>query len=252
MGLADLHIHTIHSWDATSSVGAVLKYAAQFCKLDVISITDHDRIEGALEAMNLAQAYGIEVIPGIEVSTAEGHLLTLFVNQPIQAGLSIEKTVYLAMKQGGFCIVPHPMMHSRMSINPFAIRRVLLNPELSDGIVGVEVFNAGMAGAQRDRAALAEVNKLRVAHVGCSDAHVDWMIGMGSTGFPGKTGADLRQALLDRQTYVVDRRQMHYGDFLVRFVPRLALRHAGWVMLNTSPEEPIRLGRHTRVRSSTV
>jgi predicted metal-dependent phosphoesterase TrpH len=47
MGLADLHIHTIYSYDGTASVPAVLTRAKQ-TGLDVIAITDHDEIAGSL------------------------------------------------------------------------------------------------------------------------------------------------------------------------------------------------------------
>ena len=53
MGLADLHIHTIYSYDGTASVPAVLTQAKQ-TGLDVIAITDHDEIKGALKAFELA------------------------------------------------------------------------------------------------------------------------------------------------------------------------------------------------------
>ena len=63
MGLADLHIHTIYSYDGTASVPAVLTRARQM-GLDVIAITDHDEIIGSLKAVELAPAFGMEVIPG--------------------------------------------------------------------------------------------------------------------------------------------------------------------------------------------
>ncbi|NTW12340.1 MAG: PHP domain-containing protein, partial [Anaerolineales bacterium] len=82
MGLADLHIHTIYSYDGTASVPAVLKRAAQI-GLDVIAVTDHDEIAGSLKALELAPAYGVEVIPGTEVTTSEGDLLALNVTEKI-------------------------------------------------------------------------------------------------------------------------------------------------------------------------
>ena len=76
MGLADLHIHTIYSYDGTASVPAVLTRAKQI-GLDVIAITDHDEIAGSLKALELASKYGVQVIPAIEITTAEGDLLAL-------------------------------------------------------------------------------------------------------------------------------------------------------------------------------
>ena len=69
MGLADLHVHTIYSYDGTASIPAVLARARQI-GLDVIAITDHDEIAGSLQALELAPAFGVEVIPGMEVTTA--------------------------------------------------------------------------------------------------------------------------------------------------------------------------------------
>jgi DNA polymerase III alpha subunit len=74
MGLADLHIYTTFSFDGTSTVSAVLKKAVEV-GLDVIAITEHDEIQGSLDALALAPAYGIAVIPACEVTTT-----TLFSN----------------------------------------------------------------------------------------------------------------------------------------------------------------------------
>ncbi len=241
MGLADLHTHTIYSYDATSTVRAVLKYAAQHTPLDVIAITDHDEIAGALQALDLAPSYGIEVIPGIEVTSIEGHILALFVTQKIPAGLSLEETVLRTVELGGLCIIPHPMTRGRMGVHPQAIRRALGNPQVAAGLVGVETFNAGLAGAQRDEQAMAECRKLPLAQVGCSDAHINWIIGMGATAFPGRTAQELRLALVSRRTQAVGIRQMNWGDLFIRFFPYLVLRHAGWVASNAGPSEPLRL-----------
>lgn len=241
MGLADLHIHTTYSYDATSTVRAVLKYAAQRTPLDVIAITDHDEIRGALQALDLAPSYGIEVIPEVEVTSAEGHILALFVTQKIPAGLSLEETVLRAVELGGVCVIPHPMTRGRMGVHPQAIRRALGNPDVAAGLVGVETFNAGLAGAQRDEQAMAECRKLPLAQVGCSDAHINWVIGMGATAFPGRSALELRRALVTSQTQAIGTYQMNWGDLFIRFFPYLVLRHAGWVASNAGPAEPLRL-----------
>src|SRR5260221_2389762 len=56
-GLADVHMHT-HFSDGTGSVEEVLAYVEQATPLDVIAITDHDTIEGALRAQELAAKRG--------------------------------------------------------------------------------------------------------------------------------------------------------------------------------------------------
>ena len=75
-GSADLHLHTTYGWDGTAAVSAILRTAAER-GLNVVAITDHDQIAGALVALELAPDYNVEVVPGIEVSTADGHLLAL-------------------------------------------------------------------------------------------------------------------------------------------------------------------------------
>ncbi len=65
MGLADLHIHTVYSWDGTATVSAVLK-TAMIRGLNVIAITDHDEIQGALDAQKLAPDYGLDMCRGLK------------------------------------------------------------------------------------------------------------------------------------------------------------------------------------------
>ena len=101
MGKADLHVHSIYSKDGTATIPEILFDAANVKKLDVIAITDHDEIQGALEAKRLAHHYNIEVIPGCEISTAEGHLLTYFIEEPIPAGFPLIETIHLVAQQGG-------------------------------------------------------------------------------------------------------------------------------------------------------
>ena len=108
MGLADLHLHTIYSYDGTAPLPAVLTRAKQL-GLDVIAITDHDEIAGALKALEIAPLYGVEVIPGVEITTAEGDLLALFIKEKVAAGLSLVETVLKVRELGGVCIAPHPM-----------------------------------------------------------------------------------------------------------------------------------------------
>ena len=79
-GIADLHVHTNYS-DGQDSVSDVLTWAARI-HLDVIAITDHDTIDGAIIAAELARVRsGPHVIVGEEVSSRDGHILALFIRE---------------------------------------------------------------------------------------------------------------------------------------------------------------------------
>ncbi len=79
---ADLHIHTTYSDGAYSPLEIVDK--AYKAGLNIISITDHDSLDGIKEATIYAKGKGIEVIPGLELSTdideKEIHLLAYFID----------------------------------------------------------------------------------------------------------------------------------------------------------------------------
>ena len=197
MGLADLHIHTIYSYDGTAAVHAVLAQARQI-GLDVIAITDHDEIKGALKAFELAPKFGVEVIPGIEITTAEGDLLALFITENITPGLSLIETILRVGEAGGICIAPHPMARGAgmKSLSCSSIIRALDHPEASRILIGIETYNA--TALDRESNLLAQ--KLwaecpRIAQVGNSDAHIVQAIGSGATEFLGNTAADLLDAL---------------------------------------------------------
>ncbi len=64
--LADLHIHTLHS-DSTLSPNEVIEQAYQN-GLRCVGITDHDILDGIHPVMAEARKYGLEVIPGVELS----------------------------------------------------------------------------------------------------------------------------------------------------------------------------------------
>jgi predicted metal-dependent phosphoesterase TrpH len=195
-GRADVHIHTRHS-DGQPTVREVLEYVARHTQLDVIAITDHDTIEGALEAAALAPSFGREVIVGEEITSLEGHILGLFLQERIRPGLSAVGTVAAIHEQGGLAIAAHPFIraHSRspevgrarMGVGA-ALRRVPFD--------GVEVINSFPLLAWANmRARRCNARYGRAAEVGGSDAHVVEAIGKGYTSFAGSTAADFAAAI---------------------------------------------------------
>ncbi|MCS7178833.1 MAG: PHP domain-containing protein [Anaerolineae bacterium] len=241
MGFADLHIHTIHSPDGTGTVRAVLKRAAEV-GLDVIAITDHDEIRAALEGVSLSPSYGVYVVPGVEVSTAEGHLLALFVYRTPPSGLSLSDTVRWVRDAGGLCVAPHPG-HGHQSLSFRAIQQALSDPQVAPYLAGVEVFNASAIRQRRNHHATAAAREmgLPLALVSNSDAHMVQMIGLAATYFPGDTPDELREALMNRRTEVaVAESGRSRPALFLRWGGHLALRYAGWVTGNRHPDAPLR------------
>ena len=214
MGLADLHLHTIYSYDGTASLPAVLTRAKQL-GLDVIAITDHDEIAGALKATEIAPMYGVEVIPGIEITTAEGDLLALFIREKVAAGLSLVETVLKVRELGGVCIAPHPMAGGMgmKSLNAMSILKALRNRKVAETLIGIETYNGTSIDRVSNHSASLLSNRLKLARTGSSDAHILETIGFGATEFEGKTAADLLNALKNRTTKV--RKQNEWGMFKI-------------------------------------
>ncbi|NWF63593.1 MAG: PHP domain-containing protein [Chloroflexi bacterium] len=203
MGFADLHIHTIYSYDGTATVSAVLRRAKNI-GLNVIAITDHDEIAGALEAEKLAPHYGVEVIPGSEITTTEGDLLALNITEKIQPGLSLIETLLRVKDQGGVAIAAHPMAGGMgmKSLSPASILRALKHPVAGKTLVGIETYNGSAIDRLSNHYAQVFASTLPIAHIGNSDAHTIDTIGFGATEFPGATAADLLHAMREQTTQV--------------------------------------------------
>ena len=196
---ADLHIHTTHS-DGTASVPALLEHVAARTDLQVIAIADHDTIAGALEARHLAPAYGVEVIVGEEVSTSEGHLLALFIEEPLPPRMPAAATIAAAHAQNGICVAPHPYDWLTPSLGHAGLAERSAGPGCEWPLDAIEGFNAGLWGSRANARAVAAAGRLDLPLVGGSDAHQLATVGLGYTLFPGQTAADLRYAIRTRAT----------------------------------------------------
>lgn len=249
MGYSDLYIHSIHSYDGTASISAILKYASTKTDLNVIAITDHDSMAGVSEAIDLAPKYNLEVIPGMEVSSKDGHVLCLFINHPIPVGLSLLETVLRVGEQGGLCVAAHPMAKAINSLKFDTIRETLAHPEAVKTLIGVETFNGGLVYTRRNAMVEIESRALPLAQLGDSDAHILQMIGTGSSWFEGATAQDLRTALINRTTSPRRGIGLTGISVLTSYVPNYLLRKLGWVSWNSAPEESIRYASLAKIRA---
>ncbi len=202
MGNADLHIHTSFS-DGTAPARNVLDWAQERTDLNVIAITDHDDIAGSLLAREVWAKgdYRFDFVTGVEITTIEGHLLALFVEEPLPNLCRLEQAMEAVHKQGGICVAPHPLNWLTRSLGRRELRRFRLGREDGLRLHGIELANCSPGSGLRRRQA-AELNavELGLAEIGGSDAHFLDFIGGAYTVFPGTTGADLRTAILQRTT----------------------------------------------------
>jgi predicted metal-dependent phosphoesterase TrpH len=201
MGKADLHIHSTAS-DGLASPREILEYAQECTDLDLIAVTDHDMLDGALEAAALAKErrYRFQVIVGMEITTLEGHLLAYDIQKPIGMLQPLGRTLREIHRQGGFAVAPHPMSPLVRSIGQHGMLRVHYSN--ADGVYfdGIEVINPSLAGKLVYDKILALNQQLRLPPTGGSDSHTLETVGSAYTTFAGTTADDYRRALLAGQT----------------------------------------------------
>jgi hypothetical protein len=178
---ADFHVHSDHSKDSVSSVADILVRAREV-GLDVVAITDHDSVDGGIEARELADRYGVRVIVGEEVKTAEGEVVGLFLERTVPPGMTFAATIAAIKGQGGIVYVPHPF--DRLHAVPSA---ELLRADVAD-IDVLEVFNSRLAFPGFNEQAERFARRYRIPAAAGSDAHVLASLGTALTGMDDFTG----------------------------------------------------------------
>jgi predicted metal-dependent phosphoesterase TrpH len=201
LGRADLHIHTLAS-DGTAGVVEILDHVEGQTELDVIAITDHERIDAALAGQAIARDRGLrfEVVVGEEVTTLGGHVLALWIDRPIKPFRSLRSTIAEIHAIGGLAIPAHPLVPYPLCAQGFALRALLADePRFRPD--GIEAFNPTTLGRPWHERVVRFAVEHELAMLGNSDAHALGAIGAGYTTFPGRHGADLRRSILERTTH---------------------------------------------------
>lgn len=202
IGKADTHIHS-GAGDGVATVSQILEYVEHETDLDLIAITDHDLIHGALEARELAakKRYRFETVVGMEITTLEGHLLAYDLEEPIRMLLPLASTIELVHERGGFCVVPHPMSWLTRSIGYHGLCRIIEDQRHRLSLEGLEVLNPTLAGRViYDKVVALNDERWHLPELGGSDAHSLEFIGSGHTLFPGRSADDFRRALREKTT----------------------------------------------------
>ncbi len=176
----DLHSHTMWSGDSTTTPDEIDE-AVRASGLDVLCITDHNAIRGAVE---LAPRLACRVVVGEELRTHAGEIIGLFLRERIPMGTPPAEAARAIRAQGGVVYVPHPF-------DP--MRRNMAEPALSTlaaaGLVdAVEVLNAKTSLRSLNDRAAQFAAEFALAAGGGSDAHVPDALGAAYVEMPDFDG----------------------------------------------------------------
>ncbi|HEY3523809.1 MAG TPA: PHP-associated domain-containing protein [Candidatus Limnocylindrales bacterium] len=194
-GRADLHVHSRAS-DGVDGIEALLE-AAIAAGLDVVAITDHERIDAAVAARDLADERGmaIEVVVGEEITTRGGHLLGLWLERRVPALRALGWSIAAIHDQGGVAVPAHPLVPYPLCAQGWTLRRLLASPDPAVHPDALEGFNPTFFGRVARRRVTAFAERHALPLIGNSDAHAAEQVATGWTEFGGRSGADLRAAI---------------------------------------------------------
>jgi hypothetical protein len=165
----DLHTHTFFSGDGVSSPEENIA-AAKAKGLHGIAITDHNTCDAIAYLLDkgLMRADGLPVdgflvIPGQEVTTAEGHLLCIGTTVPDLKGTPAREVCEIIHERGGLAIPPHPYDLFRAGIRYQTLETLPID--------ALEVFNAATTLRRYNKFAFDYAKLRGLPMTAASDAH---------------------------------------------------------------------------------
>ncbi len=178
----DLHCHSWFSGDGVSSPESLIA-SARKKGLHGFALTDHDTSDGFryLLEKGLVRGDGLPVddfliIPGVEVSTAEGHLLCLGVMLPYLKHTPAIEVCKLVHDAGGVAIPAHPYDRFRAGIRESVLETLEID--------GLEVFNAATTLKRFNEMAFQYATEKGHPKTAGSDAHHEGAVGTAYTILP--------------------------------------------------------------------
>jgi len=175
----DLHTHSFFSGDGVSSPEELIA-AARKKGLQGFAITDHNTCE-AVDYMlekgfmreDGAAVDNFLIIPGVEVTTAEGHLLGIGTTLPFLKGQPAREVCAIIHERGGIAIPPHPYDLFRAGIRFQTLETLPID--------ALEVFNAATTLRRYNRYAFKYAQVRGLPMTAASDAHHAAAIGTAYT-----------------------------------------------------------------------
>ena len=164
----DLHVHTIYSSDSIITPEDLVFYA-RTRGLNAVAVTDHNQVQGARK---IAAKTDFLVIPGTEVSSRDGHIVGLNVNEVIPRDLSADETVDRIHRAGGVAVACHP----------YALFKGSIGQHVTAKFDAVETINAS-SFPFRSASSKAEklAKRFNLPRVAGTDAHYGPVIGCAYT-----------------------------------------------------------------------
>jgi len=157
----DMHVHTVRSPDAHTKredLPAIITSKG----LDGVAVTEHN-------VFDPPEFDNALILPGVEISSRDGHIIALGISEMVQPGLPADDTIQRVHEQDGVAIVPHPYDPVSKCVK---LARLKTRPD------AVETVNADALSfylsnwlARRDSV------KFKVPQVGSSDSHIPQTIG---------------------------------------------------------------------------
>ncbi len=191
----DLHTHSSASPDG-GVTAAQYERVLQKGLLDCIAVTDHNRIDFALQ---LHERLGARIIVGEEIMTTAGEIIGLFLAGPVPAGLTPEETIRQIKQQDGLVYIPHPFEAVRHGLHPAVLE------ELAGSIDVIEVCNGRAFLQNRSDQTVVWARLNHQLGAASSDAHGAHGLGKTYTALPALPTRETLLELLQRGTPVTDR-----------------------------------------------
>jgi hypothetical protein len=189
----ELHMHTRKSRDSLIRIERISDYCDKM-GIDRIAITDHNLIDGALEAREYTPE---KVIVGEEIQTTRGELLGYFMTEWVPPNLAPMEVIERLKAQNAFISVPHPFDSTRKPWEEPELLKIL--PFLD----AIETFNARCLSKTPNDLAGQFAKRHHLLETVGSDAHCLCEIGQATLELPNFDGPDsFRKALLLAEQHV--------------------------------------------------
>ena len=165
--MLDAHVHTNSSPDSSLTIKQLLE-EMQTKGLNAVAVTDHDTMEGFRRVKHSSAFRDILVIPGVEISTDQGDLIVLGLEDPPLGSRDAGQVIEAAHAAGGLVVVPHPFDARRPSLGE---RCGMLKVD------AIEIVN-GKCHREENKQAKGIAKVLGLPGIGGSDAHRKEEVGM--------------------------------------------------------------------------